>query len=96
VSFQGAGNDPRYGLVAVANQDLFAVTHELNMCAKVRFQFGNINGLHEAIILKMTMLVIFYFPALEELKTAADTPASSSPADSKAVMMGRSLSILLS
>jgi len=60
-AFQTAGNDARHGLVAVAYQYLFAISHELNMGAELCFQIADIDGSHVAIIADVTMLVICYF-----------------------------------
>lgn len=47
--FQVAGNDTSDGLVAVADQDLFAVFHELNMSAEPRLQVADIYGSHSLL-----------------------------------------------
>ena len=53
-----AGNDPRYRLVAVANQHFFALLHELDVSAELRFQVANVYGTHTHIVTNLTMLVI--------------------------------------
>jgi len=51
VVVQAAGNDPRDGLVAVANQHFFTVLYELDVSTELRFQVANIYGAHVQIIL---------------------------------------------
>jgi hypothetical protein len=53
-----AGHDSRHGLVAIADQHLFAIPHHLDMGAEPRLQIADIYGLHVAIVVDMTMLVI--------------------------------------
>jgi hypothetical protein len=53
-----AGHDSCHRLVAIADQHLFAIPHELDMGAEPRFQIADIYGPHAAIIVNMTMLVI--------------------------------------
>ena len=53
-----AGNDPRYRLVAVANQHFFALLHELDVSAELRFQVANVYGTHTHITTNLTMLLI--------------------------------------
>jgi hypothetical protein len=53
-----AGNDPRYRLVAVANQHFFAVLYELDVSAELRFQVANVYGTHTHIVTNLTMLVM--------------------------------------
>jgi hypothetical protein len=53
-----AGHDSRHGLVAITDNDLFAIPDELDMGAESRFQIADIYGSHAVIIANMTMLVI--------------------------------------
>jgi hypothetical protein len=48
-TFQTAGNDPRHGLIAVADKHLFAVANQLNMGAELRFQIADIDSSHAPI-----------------------------------------------
>jgi hypothetical protein len=48
-AFQTAGNDPRHGLIAVADKHLFAVANQLNMGAELRSQIADIDSSHAPI-----------------------------------------------
>jgi hypothetical protein len=53
-----AGHDSRYRLVSITDQHFFPIPDELDMSAEAGFQIADVYGLHAAIILDMTMLVI--------------------------------------
>ena len=55
-----AGYDSRHRLIAIADQHLFTIPHNLNMGAQPRLQIADIYGSHGTIIADVTMLVIFY------------------------------------
>ncbi len=57
--FLTARHDSRHGRVAVANKHFFALTHELDMGAELRFQIADVHGFHKTIIADLTNLVRF-------------------------------------
>jgi len=63
-------HDSLHGRVAVANKHLFALTHELDMGAELRFQVADIDGFHETIMADLTNLVRFILLSLQSREPA--------------------------
>lgn len=54
------GHDSCHRRVAVVHKHLFAVTHELDMSAKLRLKITDLYGTHGEIVSDMTMLVMLF------------------------------------
>jgi len=62
--FHAGGHDPGYGLFAVANEQLLAFAHQLEMGAELRFQLADLYRSHDYIVPEMTKWVTWvYRPA---------------------------------
>ncbi len=81
-----AGHDPRHRLPAVAHHYLFAVSHELDVGAELRFQVANIHCPHRLSITDMTKLVISGINRLKSLGQLGPGPDSESEAQTRAAL----------